>query len=121
MTSEYEQYHSYIPHGVNKIFISGPMTGIDEWNHPLFNLIAMELRAAGYAVCNPAEFYDGDTTRTRAEYMRKSFEGLLESEMVFLLPGWQDSEGALVEAAVGVQLGLQVTELVPSGTLDGFL
>lgn len=121
MSKEFEQYHSYIPKGVTKVFISGPMTGIEDWNHPLFNMVALELRGSGYSVCNPAEFYDGDQTRARAEYMRKSFEGLLESEMVFLLPGWQDSEGALVEAAAGVQLGLLVTELVPTDNFEEFL
>lgn len=106
-----------IPSEVSHIFLSGPMTGVPDWNHPLFNQVAMELRLAGFAVCNPAEFYGGDTTRLRSEYMRESMTGLLKSDMVVALPGWQQSEGALVELAVALQLDLPVIELAESFTI----
>jgi hypothetical protein len=106
-----------IPSEVSNIFLSGPMTGVPEWNHPLFNRVAIELRLAGFAVCNPAEFYEGDTTRDRAEYMRESMTGLLKSDMVVALPGWQQSKGAVVELAVALQLDLPVVELTDSFTI----
>lgn len=39
----------------NKIFISGPMTGYEFHNYPLFNTIEDLLRIAGYKCVNPAK------------------------------------------------------------------
>ena len=37
------------------VYIAGPMTGIPEFNYPLFNATAKALRATGVEVRNPAE------------------------------------------------------------------
>ena len=37
------------------IFISGPMSGIDDYNKPAFNAAAEKLRAMGHKCFNPAE------------------------------------------------------------------
>lgn len=37
------------------IYLSGPMTGVPEYNYPAFNAEAARLRALGYTVENPAE------------------------------------------------------------------
>lgn len=100
------------PEGMQKMFLSGPMTGYDNWNHDKFNQVAAEFRMAGFEVCSPAEFFDGDTTRDRSEYMRESIKWLLEADTVILLPGWQESEGAKLEAKIGDELGLIMVEYV---------
>lgn len=87
-----------------RIYISGPMTGIDEYNYPAFNLLAGLLRADGHDVCNPAEFFGGDASRTRAEYIRESIVQLLDCEMVVTLPGWEFSEGACLEIQLAKEL-----------------
>lgn len=38
-----------------RIYISGPMTGLSEYNYPAFHAAAQALREAGYHVTNPAE------------------------------------------------------------------
>lgn len=98
------------PSGMKKMFLSGPITGHDDFNHPTFHRIAAEFRMAGFEVCNPAEFFDGDTSKERHEYMRESFKYLLEADTVVLLPGWQESEGSKVEAAVAKELDLIIVE-----------
>jgi len=30
------------------IYLAGPMTGVEDWNHPLFNEVAGALRAEGF-------------------------------------------------------------------------
>lgn len=86
------------------IYVSGPMTGLPEYNYPAFNYLAAELRADGHEVCNPAEFFGGDATRTRAEYIRESVVQLLECDMVVTLPGWELSEGACLEIQLAKEL-----------------
>lgn len=106
------EYVFSIPIEVTRVFISGPMTGYPEWNHPLFNNVAMQLRVLGFTVVSPSEFFGGDTTLARKDYMRQSLIHLMNDvDMVLLLPGWSDSNGAMVEAAVGLELGLEIGEL----------
>lgn len=88
------------------VYLSGPMTGLPEYNYPAFNAAARRLRSMGYFVFNPAESFDGDTSRPREDYMRKDIEMLLQADMVALLPGWERSKGVAVELAVATSLGL---------------
>jgi hypothetical protein len=98
--------------GMGKMYLSGPMTDVEDFNHALFNSVAEEFRAAGFEVCSPAEFFDGDTTLERKDYMRESIKWLLEADTVVLLPGWMASEGAKLEAKIATELDLIIVEYV---------
>ena len=98
--------------GMNKLYLSGPMTGVKNFNHELFNRVAAEFRMVGFEVCSPSEFFDGDTTREREEYMREAFKYLLEADTVVILPGWEQSKGARIEITVAQELGLNLVEYV---------
>lgn len=91
------------------VYISGPMTGVEDYNYPLFNWVAETLRQRDYAVINPAEFFGGNADRTREEYIRESIIRLLEADAVVLLPGWQDSPGARLEVAIAGELKLPMS------------
>lgn len=99
-----KQYHFYL---------SGPMTGVPDFNYPLFNRVATAYRKAGYSVFNPAESFDGDTGRDRTEYMRADIAALLQCRNVRVLPGWESSKGALLEIAIANAIGLSVAEIDP--------
>jgi hypothetical protein len=86
-------------------YISGPMRGLPEYNYPLFNKVEEKLREEGWDVRNPARHFEGDTTRDFSEYMEKDYQDVLDSDTLFLLPGWQDSEGARLEVQVAKSLG----------------
>jgi Ser/Thr protein kinase RdoA (MazF antagonist) len=88
------------------VYLSGPMTGKPAFNYPAFHAAARHLRAKGYFVLNPAESFDGDTSRPRSDYMRKDIEMLLQADVVALLPGWEKSRGVAVEVAIATELGL---------------
>lgn len=100
------------PKGMQKMYLSGPMTGIENYNHEFFNRVAAEFRMAGFEVCTPSEFFDGDRTRERHEYMREAVKYLLEADTVVLLPGWEKSQGARLEAAIAQELDLIIVEYV---------
>lgn len=88
------------------VYLSGPMTGLPGYNYPAFHDAARRLRSMGYYVFNPAESFEGDTSRPREDYMRKDIEMLLQADMVALLHGWEKSKGVAVELAVATSLGL---------------
>lgn len=92
-----------------KLYVAGPMTGYPDLNFPLFNKTATELRAAGHEVVNPAEI-NADPHALWADCMKDDIAQLVRCDGVVLLPGWQDSRGAL-ENHIAVALGLKVWEL----------
>lgn len=91
-----------------QIYLSGPMTGLPEYNRPAFNAIAEELRSEGKTVFNPAELGEPDLIHNRAWYMRKDLEGLLKCDIVYVLPGWDESEGAKLEIEIAKQLEMPI-------------
>jgi hypothetical protein len=101
-----------IEHGMSKMYLSGPMDNVEDFNHPLFHRVAQEFRNVNFAVCNPAEFFDGDKTRERKEYMREAFKYILEADTIVLLPGWEESKGARLEVAMATELDLTIMEYV---------
>lgn len=90
------------------IYIAGPMTGLPNFNHFEFNRVASYLRGEGHDVINPAEFFDGDTTRQHHEYMREAVAALLRCDVLVFLPGHENSRGARIELQIADAIGLQV-------------
>ena len=101
-----------VEHGMSRLYLSGPMTGIPNYNHELFDRVAKEFRDANFAVCSPAEFFDCDLTKERKEYMREAVKYLLEADTIVLLPGWEESKGARLEVGIATELDLIVVEYV---------
>lgn len=90
-----------------KVYISGQMTGLPEFNFPAFHAAAAKLRAMQYEVINPAEI-DPEPGKPWAEYMKKDIKALVDCDAVCTLDGWQRSRGASFEVYVATQLGIQV-------------
>lgn len=92
------------------VYISGPMSGIEDWNFPAFNAAADKLRAAGYPVINPADFgvKEGQTWR---ECLARDLAALVHCDVLVLLPGWIKSKGACLEVHVAEELGMETTTL----------
>ena len=100
----------FTPARVSRIYISGPMSGIDEYNYPLFHDAAAMFRWFGFSVLNPAEFLGGSADKARKDYMRAAVEALLVADALFLLPNWNNSRGAILEVQVGQELNLAMIE-----------
>lgn len=95
-----------------RAYLSGPMTGIPELNHPAFNKAAAKLRAEGKYVFNPAEV-PADDSWVWGDYMRADLKALMDCTELFVLPGWERSKGAKLEMYVAMALGMNVTMVKP--------
>lgn len=95
---------------VSAVYIAGPMTGIEDFNYPLFNQVAAQLRERGYVVHNPAENDGGSSGKPWEFYMRLALRSMLECDQVCLLPGWESSRGARIEESLARDLGMRVWE-----------
>jgi hypothetical protein len=89
-----------------RIYISGPMTGIEDHNFPAFRVAGERFRKAGWDVANPAENFGGRTDLPREAYLRSDVAMLAQCDAIALLPGWEESRGATLEAIIATEIGL---------------
>lgn len=99
--------------GEKKCYLSGPMSGLPEYNYPAFNMAAERLRAKGYTVVTPTEVGPDLEAQRGAErfslqyqdYVKANIVALLDCNAIILLPGWRDSQGARLELHIAQTLG----------------
>ena len=91
----------------NRVYVAGPMTGIEDFNYPAFNAVADSLRAQGYQVENPADhgIVEGAVW---ADYMAYDLTRLGLCGIIALLPDWEKSQGARLEVLIAERLGMTV-------------
>lgn len=92
---------------MNRIYISGPMTGLPDLNFPAFRAEAARLRALGFDVVNPADI-NHDQAAGWHECMRRDLAALLTCDALALLDGWQRSAGAHLEMHVAHRVGMEI-------------
>lgn len=100
------------------VYITGPMSGIPEFNYPAFHTVAADLRARGLTVVSPAELHDGGAAPPAIErpwswYMRAALIAMLGCDEVVLLPGWRSSAGAQLEAYIAGALCMPIHDYAP--------
>jgi len=93
---------------MTRVYIAGPMSGIENLNYPEFNRAAAQLRDLGYHVENPAE-NPAPPCGSWEGYMRLAIAQLVKCEEIHLLRGWSNSRGANIERYVADVLGLVVS------------
>jgi len=107
-----------------KYYLAGPMTGIPQFNYPLFRRVSTGLRRIGYDVYSPAELddpktvaaalaspdgsaddYDSEGKGTWGEFLARDVKLIAdELDAIILLPNWETSKGARLEAFVSVMV-----------------
>jgi hypothetical protein len=113
------------------LYIAGPMRGIAWFNYPLFDRVAKELRDAGNEVISPADEdrkHDGfdpyanpahahpdactfPKTMDFSKTVRRCLEAVLRCDEIVLLPGWENSNGAVAELTLAMWLGKRVRDV----------
>jgi hypothetical protein len=120
-----------------KIYIAGPMSGVEDFNFPLFFETEKILKELGYEVVNPAH-NDGENleealamagtpdkpNNSWGYYMRRDLPNVLDVDAICVLPNWRKSKGASLEVHVAEALGLPIYvlqdgELKPRVTVLG--
>lgn len=90
-----------------RVYVAGPMTGIEALNFPAFHARTKLLRDRGAHVENPAEI-NPDPHMDWHEAMRRDIPRLLTCDTIDLLPGWEKSRGATLEYHIAQQLGMTI-------------
>lgn len=103
-----------------KCYVSGPMTGLPYFNFPAFEAATNVLREAGWFVYSP---HENDLEKglkpdplgktisngmTYKELMKTDLWQVCDCDAVIVLPGWEHSKGAKLEALVAHEVGVPV-------------
>ena len=80
-----------------KVYISGPMTGIQDFNYPAFARMHDFLAQQGIQTLNPCHIANGDTSKPYDFYIRESLIMVAKAGAIVMLDGWQKSRGAKLE------------------------
>lgn len=102
-----------------KAYLAGPMSGIPQFNFPLFYKAAAELREAGWDIVSPAELDDAEdrgaamrsvdgspisAKRSWGDFLARDVKLIADGDIgdIVFLPNWIQSRGARLEATVGL-------------------
>lgn len=113
------RYSNYPP----RIYIAGPMRGKPDFNYPAFDEASRMLSSLGWDTVNPAQL-DRDAgidlekvdpirpvpNRLLREVFKRDLSSLCDCDAIYLLPGSENSLGAVVECDLAKLLGLAIYE-----------
>lgn len=88
-----------------KYYLSGPMTGLPNYNRPAFNRMAKLLRSKGFKVENPAENPEQESWE---KHMELAITQLKTCNSIIMLQGWECSKGAQIELEIAMERGMLV-------------
>ena len=98
-----------------RVYLAGPMTGYPDHNYAAFADAALAIRGAGFEVYSPAEFDGGMWAKqpTAAFPVRRAFSAYTrficeDADALIVLPGWENSRGAMAEVRLAVVIGIPV-------------
>jgi hypothetical protein len=90
---------------MKKIYLSGPISGrhtLEYLSH--FNSCEKKLKGT-YEVINPTKIKH-KPPHTWENYMKRDLKSMLECDTIYLLTGWEHSNGARIEFNLAKELGM---------------
>lgn len=91
------------------VYLSGPMTGLPDYNRAAFNLRAEAFKALGYSVNNPADIsVTHGTDKSYGFYFKRALRLMLESDVVYVFGDTSNSAGVQMELKVAEMAGMPI-------------
>ncbi len=93
---------------MQKCYIAGKVSGLDENVYRAnFRRAEIAVSILGYEPVNPVEL-PHDHDHTWLSYMREAMIEMLKCDLLYVLPGWEDSKGASIEVQLAKDLGISI-------------
>lgn len=92
-----------------KVYIAGPISGIEDGNKEAFQKVEDYLVSLGYEVVNPHKLPQ-EHDMSWESFMRECIPEICGCQEMVMLKGWRDSRGARLEYLIGKELGLKIHE-----------
>lgn len=98
-----------------KVYISGKISGLSEKEYKNnFNSAELYLTGLGYDAVNPVSEVT-IPNGTWEDYMRRDIKLLCDCDYIYLLEGWEASDGASLEYVIAKNLGIKILTLDDNG------
>ena len=103
------------------IYISGKMTGVPNYRE-IFEKHENALKTLGNEVFNPVYLSDYIIAKNhidadkafdeniRGLFLKEDIAALLKCDKIYMIPGWETSEGAKLERLVAEKCGIEIVE-----------
>lgn len=105
-----------------RAYVAGPRTGVPDYNRAAFKEAKAELQTQGWSILSPVDFDDpqdgmtegGDGTPLPERVYTRGLEQCIAKmcsakiDAVIVLPGWEQSRGAVLEVYVAGELGKRI-------------
>lgn len=93
-----------------KVYLAGPIRGMQNLNLDEFRFVASLLEAKGYIVTVPHDLFEGiDTTDFKQEdFMKVCLPALRKHDVVCFLEGWKDSPRSKDEMEAAIESAIKV-------------
>lgn len=98
------------------VYLSGPMSGLPEFNFPEFRRVAADLCAKGYEVINPADIDQPD--KSWEACMRVDIKEMMKADALAMLKDWQKSAGAGLEVTIASALKMPILDAYTLEPID---
>ena len=91
------------------VYLSGPMTGLPDFNRAAFNLREEAFKAKGINVLNPARISEkAGTQRAYEWYLKRALRLMLEADVLYVFGDVSQSRGVDVELRLARELKMPV-------------
>lgn len=100
---------------VTRVYLSGPITGLDrEKACKAFKDVENILLngTENVMVYNPIEFNEYREDKQWKDYMQTCLDVLPQCQVIVMLPGWEESKGAVIEKLYAEGCGLMVMKYI---------
>lgn len=99
-----------------RVYIAGPISGIENDNSEAFRIAFLELSEIGHYPVSPIDIgrrlkREMGRVPTWAEYMREDIKALMTCDGIYLLSGWNNSIGSCIEQQLAFDLKIQEIEI----------
>ena len=92
---------------MNRIYISGKISGIESEAPALFQAAENYLNSVGYEAVNPMKI-EPKHDKSWSSFMREDIKELCDCDEIYMLCNWKTSEGAKLELYIAEKLGLKI-------------
>ena len=102
-----------------KIYIAGPITGREEAARKQFADTAMQIREAfpDIDIVNPFEL-DHNHDKQWESYMNVCLQELITCNTLYLLPGWNESPGSVIELMIAKRMEMDIIDAIHGEVIE---